>query len=414
MIGQSSGKRPTRVIGLDVITDPKWMGGIIYIRNLVYCLESLPEAERPEVRLLGVPDDAMPLAVELRSFPFVDRDRRPRRHGAIAHFWRRVHRKFLQTYIPPDPAWQKLDATYPTIGGKVQGVPAIRWIPDFQHVHLPHFFTEDERDARDRGIALIASEPGVLVLSSEMAKRDFLNLCPNPEVEPHVWRFCSVITDHERGGRNPHTQYRLPRRYAYIANQFWAHKNHRVAFEALRRLKARHPDLVLVCTGREDDYRDKEYVPELLEFIAKSELQDRILRLGLVPRADQIEIFRHATLVLQPSLFEGWSTVVEDAKTLGRPIIASDIPVHREQLEGEKGLPVRFFPPDDDAILAETLSSAWRELPDGPDPASERRAQERNLRQRLAAARSFVDLVERAIAIEGKAGVTRGKPAITA
>ena len=390
-----------RLIGLDVITDPQWMGGIIYIRNLVYCLASLPEEARPEIRLLGVPDDQMPLAVELRTFPFVDRKARStRRRGRLAHLLRRVHRKFFQGYIPGDPDWRNLDATYPTIGGKIEGVPAIRWIPDFQHVHLPHFFTEAERSLRDRGIATIASERGTLVLSSEIARQDFLELCPDAKVETRVWRFCSVLTEHERGGANPLERYQLPQKYVYIANQFWAHKNHMVAFRALKLLAEQEKDLVIVCTGREDDYRDKTHVPQLLDFIAGSGLEDRIVRLGLVPRADQIEIFRHATLVLQPSLFEGWSTVVEDCKTLGRPIIASDIPVHREQLEGEPAMWVRFFPPADDSALARELSIAWRELPAGPDCAAEARAKQRNAERRLLAARSFMAIVERALAID--------------
>jgi glycosyltransferase involved in cell wall biosynthesis len=390
-----------RVIGLDVITDPKWMGGIIYIRNLVYCLASLPDAERPEVRLLGVPDDGMPLVIELRSFSFVDRGlQRTRRHGRLAYVWRRVHRKFLQRFLPAAPKWQNLDVTYPTFGGKVQGVSAIRWIPDFQHRQLPQFFTEAERAERDKGIATIAAEHGVLVLSSEVARRDFNALCPDANITTRVWRFCSIITEHERGGRNPHEHYGLPRRYAYIANQFWAHKNHIVAFRALKLLAEQEQDLVIVCTGREDDYRDKTYVPGLIDFISASGLQDRIVRLGVVPRADQIEIFRHSTLVLQPSLFEGWSTVIEDAKTLGRPVIASDIPVHREQLEGEPNIAVRFFPCSDDSELARQLSQAWRDLPPGPDHVSEARAQRRSEERRLQAARTFMAIVEEAVALD--------------
>jgi glycosyltransferase involved in cell wall biosynthesis len=401
MTSQQARQARKRLIGLDVITDPQWMGGIIYVRNLVYCLASLPEEERPQVRLLGVPDDRMPLAVELRTFPFVDRDvRSALRRGRLSHLLRRVHRKFLQSYFPGDPAWENLDVTYPTMGSKVHGVPAIRWIPDFQHVHLPHFFTEAERTARDRAIAAIASERGVLVLSSEVARQDFLKLCPHTRAETRVWRFCSVMTEHERGGANPHERYRLPKKYVYIANQLWAHKNHIVAFRALKLLAQQDKDLVIVCTGREDDYRDKAYVPGLIDFITTAGLQDRIIRLGVVPRADQIEIFRHSALVLQPSLFEGWSTVIEDAKALGRPIIASDLPVHREQLEGDPDIAARFFPCSDEAELARQLSLAWRELSPGPDSAAEARAERRGAERRLQAARTFMNIVERAIVLD--------------
>jgi glycosyltransferase involved in cell wall biosynthesis len=40
---------------------------------------------------------------------------------------------------------------------------------------------------------------------------------------------------------------------------------------------------------------------------------------------------RASAAVLQPSQFEGWSTVIEDARALGKPLIASDFPVHLEQ-----------------------------------------------------------------------------------
>ena len=34
---------------------------------------------------------------------------------------------------------------------------------------------------------------------------------------------------------------------------------------------------------------------------------------------------------MQPSLCEGWGTVLEDAKVLDKAVLLSDIPVHREQ-----------------------------------------------------------------------------------
>jgi len=42
---------------------------------------------------------------------------------------------------------------------------------------------------------------------------------------------------------------------------------------------------------------------------------------------------KNAQAVIQPSFFEGWSTVVEDAKSLNQHIIVSDLEVHKEQLE---------------------------------------------------------------------------------
>ena len=55
--------------------------------------------------------------------------------------------------------------------------------------------------------------------------------------------------------------------------------------------------------------------------------------------------------VIQPSLFEGWSTVVEDGKALNKVIIASNLSVHVEQMR-ERGI---YFNPLDAKDLASKI-----------------------------------------------------------
>jgi hypothetical protein len=62
--------------------------------------------------------------------------------------------------------------------------------------------------------------------------------------------------------------------------------------------------------------------------------------------------------------------VVQDAQALGRPLLCSDIAVHREQAPGALG----FFNPDRPDALAELLAAKWDGLPPGPDPAAEEEA----------------------------------------
>ena len=60
---------------------------------------------------------------------------------------------------------------------------------------------------------------------------------------------------------------------------------------------------------------------------------------------------KNAKFVIQPSLFEGWGTVVEDAKVLDKTILLSDIPVHQEQ-KNEKCI---LFDPHDPVALANLI-----------------------------------------------------------
>jgi glycosyltransferase involved in cell wall biosynthesis len=59
--------------------------------------------------------------------------------------------------------------------------------------------------------------------------------------------------------------------------------------------------------------------------------------------------------LINPSLFEGWSTTVEEAKSLGKRIILSNIRVHLEQ-NPPGGL---FFDPNDPNDLSIRLAEAW-------------------------------------------------------
>ncbi len=65
-------------------------------------------------------------------------------------------------------------------------------------------------------------------------------------------------------------------------------------------------------------------------------------------------LLAHAVAVINPSRFEGWSSSVEEAKALGKPLIVSDIPVHREQVAGRTT--ADLFGVDDADALAGLLS----------------------------------------------------------
>ena len=81
---------------------------------------------------------------------------------------------------------------------------------------------------------------------------------------------------------------------------------------------------------------------------------------------------RQSLAMLQPSLFEGWSTPVEEAKSLGKSIVLSNIPVHVEQ--SPPG--VRYFDPTDAAALAVCLVEVHETQQPGPDAELEAAARD--------------------------------------
>ncbi|WP_221394283.1 glycosyltransferase [Dyadobacter sp. NIV53] len=121
--------------------------------------------------------------------------------------------------------------------------------------------------------------------------------------------------------------------YFMSPNQFWKHKNHIVILEAISALKEYNLNFQVVFTGSENDHRNKDYFQTLKDYVELNGIQKWTKFLGFISRADQLSLMDNAAAIIQPSLFEGWSTVVEDTKALSQFIILSDIEVHREQID---------------------------------------------------------------------------------
>jgi glycosyltransferase involved in cell wall biosynthesis len=92
---------------------------------------------------------------------------------------------------------------------------------------------------------------------------------------------------------------------------------------------------------------------------------------------DQIQLMRRSLGVIQPSLFEGWNTVVEEARCLAKPIILSDIAVHREQNPPQS----IFFPPNSPETLEGILDEWWNRFAPGPNLEQESVAQAKALEE---------------------------------
>ncbi|WP_158904630.1 glycosyltransferase family 1 protein [Burkholderia sp. L27(2015)] len=369
-------------IGIELIDDPAWMGGTLYLRNLAICLSHLPESERPKVRLFGAPNVLSGFLSEWGHLPIFD---------SAADSWPgRVLRRLGLPIKPVVP----VDVVYPGFGAQIPGAVTVRWIPDFQHRYLPHLFSADEIAARDRSIGDIAKQSGVVVFSSEVAADDFRRFYPAHHAVPRVWHFCSLLETTKPASPTTLQKYGLPEKFLYLPNQVWVHKNHITVLKALARLRHEQGMIIpLVCTGAQSDRRNEAHFASLLQFIEEQALRDQVHLLGLIDRGEQVDVLRHAAAVVQPSLFEGWSTVVEDVRATGRPVFLSDLPVHREQSPER----CTYFNPESEQHLASVLAGQWLGLQPGPDYVAEKNAREALQNRILDSARIFCDIARNAL-----------------
>lgn len=249
------------------------------------------------------------------------------------------------------------------------------WIADFQSYHYPDGAdSEFNRNAR-KYVAHIAEQSTKLILSSRFCENDCHRFFPFTNPRTHVMPF-AVYIDPEVLAFDAFEEiraiYSLPRRFLVVANLFGATKNHVTLFDALGILKKEGRIVNVVCTGNIVDYRNLGFANEILQMITRNRVRDQVHLLGLIPRQHQVAIFRMATAMVQPSLNEGWSTPVEEAKALGMNLLLSDIEVHKEQYPGNPD----FFEALNAEDLAKKIGRLWERTTGAvfPDRQAENRA----------------------------------------
>ena len=360
-------------IGLIAQGGAGWAGGSEYVRNLVRAIRATGEEVR--ISLFGGEPQRAEWEKHAELFDSMSFVPVRKKRGWLDRF-RASNRDFVSAV-----ARSEVEFLYPFTYDNEYNVGVslplgelpcrwAAWIPDFQHRHLPQLFTEKEIGKRNRGIEAVVGEAKKVVLSSESAAADFRSFYPAHAAKADVLRFATFPDANWYEPFEGENLDWLPPRYFVVCNQFWSHKNHALVFKALEILAARGTRPMIVCTGALVDFRQPEHTERLLQQMHRAGVGAQVMLLGLVPRRLQIEIIRRSLAVVQPSLFEGWSTVVEDARVLGKATLLSGLAVHKEQNPPS----ARFFPGTDAEALATFLADAWENLPPGPNLQSESEA----------------------------------------
>jgi glycosyltransferase involved in cell wall biosynthesis len=143
--------------------------------------------------------------------------------------------------------------------------------------------------------------------------------------------------DHERF--SPRSGQRQP--FLLYPARSWPHKNHERLFEAFTAVRARRPELRLVLTGGG-------------RFAA---LPEGAEARGIVSAAELVELYRHASALVFPSLYEGFGQPPLEAMACGCPVVCSNA----GSLPEVCGSAARLFAPDDSAAAAAAIEEVLAE-----------------------------------------------------
>lgn len=353
-------KTPLRV-AFTLFGGSGWTGGINYLENLLSAI-----AERPELGVIPVlfcATDADPQTVERLAKVTGDDVVRSAllNNDRAASLGRNLRGYLLQRDYAVESLFRahRIDVVFQHgiwLGLRFR-LPTVAWIADFQHHHLPQMFPWWKQHYRTLDYRLLSLSATRLMVSSQDARKDCEAFYPRSygkvAVLPFVVRQVPVSKLSTREDLS--ARYKLPPRYIYMPNQFWRHKNHLVVIEALHRCASLGAQPIVVASGGLVDNNNPEHPKAVLRRAEELGLGEHFLYLGHIPYQDVIGLMSHSVALINPSLFEGWSTTVEEAKALAVPLLLSGLGVHREQAADNGS----FFDPMDPEEVANVLMQAW-------------------------------------------------------
>jgi glycosyltransferase involved in cell wall biosynthesis len=225
---------------------------------------------------------------------------------------------------------------------RVERTPAVVSLLDIQHVFFPEFFSKAELAYRRFVYGSSLGRAQVVIAISQHVKE---TLVDRMSMDPDRIEVIHLGLDHElfRPGDEQREPFLL-----YPANP-WPHKNHARLFEALALVRRQRPELRLVLTGTGLERLD---VPEGVEVK------------GRVPREELASLFRRASALVFPSLYEGFGQPPLEAMASGTPVAVSTA----GSLPEVCGDAARYFDPTSVEEIAEAVLTVL----EAPKPLVER------------------------------------------
>lgn len=227
--------------------------------------------------------------------------------------------------------------------------PTVTTILDLQHELLPQFFSTAERAYRKLAYHSSARRSSLVIAISHHVKE---TLVERLGVPPERVRVVHLGLNRDR-----FTPSDVPRErfLLYPANN-WPHKNHALLVRAFGRIRSEHPDLRLVLTGAG---HDASSYPAGVEAVGR--VSDVVLA----------DLYRRASALVFPSLYEGFGQPPLEAMASGCPVAVA----HAGALPEVCGDAARYFDPTSEEDLAAAVLDVLSAPEDLVERGLERAAQ---------------------------------------
>jgi len=220
--------------------------------------------------------------------------------------------------------------------------PVVVSLLDVQHLDLPDMFSTAVRMWRRLMYDEAARRADAVITISEHARARIVDRLDIDPARVHVSYLGvdSTLFTPEPAATDAEVRRRLgvDEPYIYYPASLAPHKNHGALLRALRLLKGRR----LLLTG---PYADR--LDELLADADSYGVSDRIQHLGMVATEELPALYRGASCLIFPSLYEGFGVPIIEAMASACPVACSD---RQASVEISGGAALVFDPEEPEAI----------------------------------------------------------------
>ena len=203
---------------------------------------------------------------------------------------------------------------------RMPDVATVVTVYDLQHRELPELFTRAERTYRRWAYEGAARRADLVITTSEYSRGRLVEIAGIP-ADRVVSVLMGIDVDRFRPQPGPADatlaeRLSLPERYVVYPANLWPHKNHDLLVDALAQVQDR--DLHLVLTGQDYGRGDA-----LRERARRMGVEGRVRHLGFLAADDVPALYRGASAMIFPSLYEGFGSPPLEAMACGCPVASS-------------------------------------------------------------------------------------------
>jgi glycosyltransferase involved in cell wall biosynthesis len=230
-------------------------------------------------------------------------------------------------------------------------IPTVVTLVDIQEMFYPEFFTLEDRYNRDLYYISSTHMADRVITISEFSKQTLIQHHHLPDHKVIV----AYLSADERYYRSAEIEQppaqQLPANFVFYPANFWKHKNHDRLLQSLRLLRdEQNLTIEIVFTG----FEQSNGYP-LREKVLEYGLASQVHMPGYVTVEQVAYLYRHARMLVFPSLFEGFGIPLVEAMAGGCPVVAAKVTSIPEVV----GSAAELFDPASVSQIAKIIAKVW-------------------------------------------------------